>query len=114
MQNPAYIVNHVEKPLEKAGYSLQYQNNGITRYARGKYEVNIILDGSMPYSLYLTLRYDTNSVYGIMSTVNTVFGYYIYENAPIDEFMEIATKPNSDILPAVTDKANEKILEELE
>lgn len=113
MQNPTYIVNQVEKPLEKAGYSLQYQLNGLTRYVRGKYEVNIMLDLSMPFRIYLSKRYGSNSVYGLISTANT-YGNYIYENAPVDEFMEIATKPDSDILTAVSNHATEKILDILE
>lgn len=113
MQNPTYIINQVEKPLEKAGYSLQYQLNGLTRYIRGKYEINIVLDVAIPYRLYLVHRLDVDTVYEIMSTVDTC-GHYIYENAPIDEFMKIATKPNSDILMAVSNHATEKTLEVLE
>lgn len=113
MQNPTYIVNQVEKPLEKAGYSLQYQLNGLTRYVRGKYEINIVLDVAIPYRLYLVHRLNVDTVYEIMSTVDT-FGHYIYENATIDEFMKIATKPNSDILMAVSNHATEKTLEVLE
>ena len=112
MQNPTYIANLVEKPLEKAGYSLQYQLNGLTRYVRGKYEVNIVLDMSDPFRLYLVRQCDTGSVY-IMSTDDT-FEHYIYKNAPVKEFMEIATAPDSGILPAVTNKAVEKALEDLE
>lgn len=113
VQNPTYIINQVEKPLEKAGYSLQYQLNGLTRYIREKYEINIVLDVAIPYRLYLVQRLDSCTAYEIMSTVDT-FGHYIYENAPIDEFMKIATKPNSDILMAVSNHATEKILEVLE
>lgn len=113
MQNPTYIINRVEKPLEKAGYSLKYQLNGLTRYIRGKYEINIVLDVAIPYRLYLVQRLDSCTAYEIMSTVDT-FGHYIYENAPIDEFMKIATKPNSDILMAVSNHAIEKTLEVLE
>ena len=113
MPNPTYIVNQVEKPLKEAGYSLQYQLNGLTRYVRGKYEINIMLDLSIPFHLYLVYRYDVNSVYEIMSTVDT-YGDYIYENAPIEEFMEIATKPNSDILQAVSNRVTEKTLDILE
>lgn len=113
MQNPTYIINMVEKPLEKAGYSLQYQLNGLTRYARGKYEINIVLDPAVPFRLYMVHRIDIDTVYEIMSTVDT-FGYYIYENAPIDEFMKIATKPNSDILLAAKNRVTEKTLDILE
>lgn len=113
MPNPTYIVNLVEKPLEKAGYSLKYQLNGLTRYIRGKYEINIVLDVAVPFRLYLVHRLDVDTVYEIMSTVDT-FGHYIYENAPIDEFMKIAVKPNSDILLAVSNRATEKTLEVLE
>lgn len=113
MPNPTYIVNIVEKPLEKAGYSLQYQLNGLTRYIRGKYEINIVLDVAVPFRLYLVHRLDKDTVHEIMSTVDT-FGHYIYENAPIDEFMKIAVKPNSDILLAVSNRATEKTLDSLE
>lgn len=113
MQIPSYIVNTVEKPLQKAGYSLHYQNNGITRYIRGKYEVNIMLDLSIPFRLYLVRRNDANSVFGLMSTTNT-FGNYIYENAPVTKFMEIATAPDSNILLAVNNRVTEKILDILE
>lgn len=112
MQNPAYIVNQVEKPLEKAGYSLKYQLNGLTRYVRGKYEITILLDMSSPFRLYLVRRNEFD-VYEIMSTVDTL-GRYIYENAPIDEFMKIATNTNSDILLAVKNRITEKTLEVLE
>ena len=113
MQNPTYIVNLVEKPLEKAGYSLKYQLNGITRYVRKKYEINIVLGIAIPYRLYMVLRRDPTTVYEIMSTTDTL-GHYIYENAPIDEFMKIATKPNSDILMTVSNHATEKTLDILE
>ena len=113
MQNPTYIVNFVEKPLEKAGYSLQYQLNGLTRYVRGKYEINIVFDVNIPYRLYLVQRLDIDTVYEIMSTVDT-FGDYIYENAPIEDFMKIATNTNSDILLAVKNRVTEKTLEVLE
>lgn len=112
MQNPTYIVNQVEKPLEKAGYSLMYQLNGLTRYVRGKYEITILLDMSSPFRLYLVRRNEFD-VYEIMSTVDTL-GRYIYENAPIDEFMKIAAKPDSDILLAVSNRLTEKTLEVLE
>lgn len=113
MQNPTYIVNQVEKPLEKAGYSRQYQLNGLTRYVRGKYEINIMLDMTIPYRLYLVQRLDSDTVYEIMSTVDTL-GRYIYENAPVDEFMKIAAKPNSAILLAAKNKVTEKSLDILE
>lgn len=113
MQIPTYITNFVEKPLEKAGYSLNHRLNGITRYIRGKYEVNIILDMSAPYNLYLVQRRDDASVYEIMSTSDTS-EHYIYKNAPVEEFMEIATGPESGILQAVTNRVTEKILEDLE
>lgn len=113
MQNPTYIVNQVEKPLEKAGYSRQYQLNGLTRYVRGKYEINIMLDMTMPFRLYLVQRLDFDTVYEIMSTVDTL-GRYIYENAPVDEFMKIAVKPNSDILLAAKNRVTEKTLDILE
>ena len=113
MQNPTYIVNFVEKPLEKAGYSLKYQLNGLTRYVRGKYEINIVFDVNIPYRLYLVQRLDSDTVYEIMSTVDT-FGDYIYENAPIEDFMKIATNTNSDILLAVKNRITEKSLEVLE
>ena len=113
MQNPTYIVNQVEKPLEKAGYSRQYQLNGLTRYVRGKFEINIMLDMIIPYRLYLVQRLDSDTVYEIMSTVDTL-GRYIYENAPVDEFMKIAVKPNSDILLAVKNRITEKTLDILE
>lgn len=111
--NPTYIVNMVENPLKEAGYSLQYQLNGLTRYVRGKYEINIVLDVCVPFRLYMVHRLDIDNVYEIMSTVDT-FGHYIYENAPIDEFMKIAVKPNSDILMAAKNRANEKTLDILE
>ena len=113
MQNPTYIVNQVEKPLEKAGYSRQYQLNGLTRYVRGKYEINIMLDMTIPFRLYLVQRLDFDTVYEIMSTVDTL-GRYIYENAPVDDFMKIAVKPNSDILLAVKNRITEKTLDILE
>lgn len=114
MQNPAYIVNFVEKPLEKAGYSLQYRSNGLARYVRGKYEVNIILDDlSMPFRLYMIRRHDANAVYEIMSTADTL-GTFIYENASIDEFMKIAVKPDSDILNELSNMVTEKTLDILE
>lgn len=113
MQNPTYIVNFVEKPLEKVGYSLQYQLNGLTRYVRGKYEINIVFDVNIPYRLYLVQRLDIDTVYEIMSTVDT-FGDYIYENAPIEDFMKIATNTNSDILLSVKNRVTEKTLDILE
>lgn len=112
MQTPAYIVNQIEKPLEKAGYSLKYQLNGLARYVRGKYEITILLDMSSPFRLYLVRRNDFD-VNEIMSTVDTL-GRYIYENAPIDEFMKIAAKPDSDILLAVLNRITEKTLDILE
>lgn len=113
MQNPTYIVNQVEKPLKKAGYSLQYQLNGLTRYVRGKYEVNIVLDVCAPFRLYLVHRLNSDTVHEIMSTVDT-YKCYIYEKAPIEEFMKIAIKPNSDILQAVSNRVAEKTLDILE
>ena len=113
MQNPTYIINQVEKPLEKAGYSLKYQLNGLIRYVREKYEINIVLDVAIPYRLYLVQRLDSCTVYEIMSTVDT-FGHYIYENTPIEDFMKIATNTNSDILLAVKNRITEKTLEVLE
>lgn len=112
-QNPTYIINQVEKPLKETGYSLQYQLNGLTRYVRGKYEVNIVLDVCVPFRLYLVHRLDKDTVHEIMSTVDT-YRCYIYENAPVNEFMEIATKPNSDILLAVSNRVTEKTLDILE
>lgn len=112
MQNPAYIVNQVEKPLEKAGYSFKYQLNGLIRYVRGKYEITILPDMSSPFRLYLVRRNEFD-VYEIMSTVDTL-GRYIYENAPIDEFMKIAAKPDSDIVLAAKNRITEKTLEVLE
>lgn len=113
MPNPTYLINIVEKPLENAGYSLQYQLNGLTRYVRGKYEINILLDVAVPFRLYMVQRLDKDTVHEIMSTVDT-YGDYIYENAPIEEFMKIAIKPNPDILLAVSNKAIEKTLDILE
>lgn len=113
MENPTYIVNFVEKPLKEAGYFLQYQLNGLTRYVRGKYEVNIMLDVNAPFRLYLVRRIDDSKVYKIMSTYEFC-GEYIYENAPVNEFIEIATKPNSDILQAVSNRVIEKTLNILE
>lgn len=113
MQNPTYITNLVEKPLEKAGYSIQYQLNGFARYVRGKYEVNIMLDMSSPFRLYLARRRDVNDTYGIMSTADTL-GTFIYENASFEEFMKIATKPDSDILKELSNMVTEKTLAILE
>lgn len=113
MQNPMYITNLVEKPLEKAGYSLQYQLNCFTRYIRGKYEVNIMFGPSSQYRLYLACRRDPNDAYGIMSTADTS-GTFIYENASIDEFMKIAVKPDSDMLNELSNMVTEKTLAILE
>ena len=109
MQIPTYITNLVEKPLEKAGYSLQYQLNNFTRYVRGKYEVNIMLDMSSPFHLYLARRRGKNDTYGIMSTADTR-GTFIYENASVDEFMKIAIKPDSDILKELSNMVTENSL----
>ena len=113
MQNPTYITNLVEKPLEKAGYSLQYQLNGFIRYVRDKYEVNIMFEPSSQYRLYLARRCGTNDAYGIMSTADTS-GTFIYENASFEEFMKIAVKPDSDILKELSNMVTEKTLAILE
>ena len=97
--------------------SLQYQLHGLTRYVRDKYEVNIVLDVCAPFRLYLVHRLNSDTVHEIMSTVHEImstvdtYGYYIYEKAPIEEFMKIATKPNPDILQAVSNRATEKTLD---
>ena len=72
-----------------------------------------MLDVSVPFRLYLVHRIDANTVYKIMSTYG-FFGEYIYENAPVNEFIEIAAKPNSDILQAVSNRVTEKTLNILE